>query len=379
VKVPFVDLKAQHQPIQGELDQAVQNVMDRCDFALGEDVVRFEEEFAAYCGTRYAVGVDSGLSALELSLCAYGIDPGDEVIVPAHTFIATAAAVTFSGAQPVLVEVDPITYNMDIEHVEAAITRHTRAIIPVHLYGLPADMETIMRIARKHDLIVIEDACQAHGALYKGKRVGSLGHAGAFSFYPTKNLGGCGDGGMVVTNDAKVAEQIRAMRNCGQREKYLHELTPFNHRLDTLQAAILRVKLRYLDGWNEARRQVASWYNQLLAKCGVVTPVEDKGSVHVYHLYVVRTYHRDALQTYLREQGIGTGIHYPIPIHLQPYYAEDNFDRGLFPATEEICDEILSLPMFPTITYEQVQYIAEHVNKFAVGVPEMEEVEKSGL
>jgi dTDP-4-amino-4,6-dideoxygalactose transaminase len=379
VKVPFVDLKAQHQPIRDELDQAIRNVMDRCDFALGEDVVRFEEEFAAYCGTRYAVGVDSGLSALELGLRAYGVGPGDEVIVPAHTFIATAAAVTFAGAQPVLVEVDPSTYNINVEHIEATITPRTRAIIPVHLYGLPTEMDTIMKIARAHDLIVIEDACQAHGALYKHKRAGSLGHAGAFSFYPAKNLGGFGDGGMLVTDDAQVAEQIRAMRNCGQREKYRHEFAPFNHRLDTIQAAILRVKLRYLDDWNEARRKAAAWYNQLLVNSGVVTPVEDKASVHVYHLYVVRTYHRDALQAYLRDQGIGTAIHYPIPIHLQPYYAEDNFDRGLFPTTEEICDEILSLPMFPTITREQVQYIAEHVNKFAVGVPEIEGVEKADL
>jgi dTDP-4-amino-4,6-dideoxygalactose transaminase len=378
VKVPFVDLKAQHQPIQGELDQAIQRVMERCDFALGEDVVRFEEEFAEYCGTRYAVGVDSGLSALELGLRAFGIGEGDEVIVPAHTFIATVAAVTFAGAQPVLVEVDPITYNVDVEHVEATITPHTRAIIPVHLYGLPAEMDAIMKIARAHDLIVIEDACQAHGAIYKGRRAGSLGHAGAFSFYPAKNLGAFGDGGMLVTNDAQVAEQIRAMRNCGQREKYRHELAPFNHRLDTLQAAILRVKLRYLDGWNEARRNAASWYSQLLVNSGVVTPVEDRVSTHVYHLYVVRTYHRDALQAYLRDQGIGTAIHYPIPIHLQPYYAEDNFDRGLFPTTEEICDEVLSLPLFPSITHEQVQYVAEHVNKFAVGVPEMEGAEKSG-
>jgi dTDP-4-amino-4,6-dideoxygalactose transaminase len=378
VKVPFVDLKAQNQPIQAKLDQAIRHVVESCDFILGDEVARFEEEYATYCGTRYAVGLDSGLSAMDLSLRAFRIGEGDEVIIPAHTFIATAAAVTFVGAQPVLVEVDPSTYNIDIEHIEAAITPRTRAIMPVHLYGLPAEMDAIMKIAKAHDLIVIEDACQAHGALYKGKRVGSLGHAGAFSFYPEKNLGGFGDGGMIVTDDVHVAEQIRAMRNYGQVEKYCHELTPFNHRLDTLQAAILRVKLHHLDRWNEARRQAAAWYKQLLVNSGVVTPVEDEISTHVYHLYVVRTYHRDALQSYLREQGIGTAIHYPIPIHLQPYYAEDNFDRGLFPTTEEICDEVLSLPMFPTITLEQVQYVAEHVNKFAIGVPEMEGAEGSG-
>jgi dTDP-4-amino-4,6-dideoxygalactose transaminase len=364
MNVPFVDLRAQHRAIRDELNQAIQRVMERADFALGEDVARFEEEFAVFCGTRYAVGVDSGLSALELSLRALGIGPGDEAIVPAHTFIATAAAVTFAGARPVLVDVDSTTYNIDVTQVEAAITPRTRAIIPVHLYGLPADMDPVMDLADRHGLAVIEDACQAHGATYKGRRVGSLGHAAAFSFYPTKNLGGCGDGGIVVTGNAQVVEQVQAMRNCGQRVKYRHELPPFNHRLDTLQAAILRVKLRYLESWIEARRRNAALYTGLLTRNGVGTPVEPPDSVHVYHLYVVRTPQRDALQAHLRERGIGTGIHYPIPIHLQPFYAENGFRRGQFPVTEELCDEILSLPMFPEMTDEQVRHVVARVAQF---------------
>jgi len=378
VKVPFVDLRAQHAPIQDELDDAIAQVMARCDFALGVDVLGFEEEFASYCGARYAIGLDSGLSALELSLRAFGVGPGDEVLVPAHTFIATAAAVSFAGAKLVLVEVDPTTYNLDVEQIEAAITPRTRAIIPVHLYGLPAEMDAIMDVASAHDLIVIEDACQAHGARYRGKRAGTLGHAAAFSFYPTKNLGGCGDGGMLVTDDAQVADKVRAMRNCGQMKKYYHELAPFNHRMDTLQAAILRVKLRHLDRWNEARRKAATWYSQQFTNGGMIPPAENAHSLHVYHLYVVRTKHRDQLQAYLREQGIGTAIHYPVPIHLQPYYLEQDPDWGAFPVTERICDEIISLPIFPTITEEQVQYVAEQVNKFTAGVPVMEDGENAG-
>ena len=366
MNVPFVDLRAQHRAIRDELNQAIQRVMARCDFALGEDVARFEEEFAAFCGTRYAIGVDSGLSALELSLRAFDIGPGYEVIVPAHTFIATAAAVTFAGARPILVDVDPTTYNIDTSQIEAVITPHTRGIIPVHLYGLPADMDAILDLARKHNLVVIEDACQAHGATYNGKRAGSLGHAAAFSFYPTKNLGGCGDGGIVVTDDEEVTGRIRAMRNCGQREKYCHELAPFNHRLDTLQAAILRVKLRYLEDWIDARRQKAALYTEILAESGVVTPVAPPDSVHVYHLYVVRASRREELRAYLWERGIGTGVHYPIPIHLQPFYSDGGFCRGQFPVTEELCDEVISLPMFPEITTEQVEYVVANVAEFLV-------------
>jgi dTDP-4-amino-4,6-dideoxygalactose transaminase len=364
MEVPFVDLRSEHRILRDELNEAIQQVMDRSDFALGKDVSLFEEEFARFCGTEYAVGVDSGLAALELGLRAYGIGPGDEVIVPAHTFVATAAAATFAGARPVFVDVEKSTYNMDIGQIEAAINTRTRAIIPVHLYGLPAEMEPILDLAEKHGLVVIEDACQAHGARYQGRRAGSMGHAAAFSFYPTKNLGGCGDAGMLVTDDASVVEQVRAMRNCGQREKYYHELPPFNHRMDTLQAAILRVKLRYLDGWIEARRRNAALYDELLAGSGVVTPVETPHATHVYHLYVIRTPERDELQAHLREQGIGVAIHYPVPVHLQPYYAGNGFRRGQFPVTEQVCDQILSLPMFPGMTIEQVQHVAAEVTRF---------------
>ncbi len=362
MNVPFIDLQAQHRALRDELNQAIQQVMERGDFALGKDVALFEQEFAAFCGTRCAVGVSSGLAALELGLRAVGIGPGDEVIVPTHTFIATAAAVTFVGARPVLVDVDPTTYNIDVAQIEAAITPRTRAIIPVHLYGLPAEMDAILRLADKHNLAVIEDACQAHGAHYKGRRVGSLGHAAAFSFYPTKNLGGCGDAGMLVTNDPWIADQVRAMRNCGQKAKHIHELPPFNHRLDTLQAAILRVKLRCLEEWNAARRRNAALYTRLLTGSGVVTPVEASDSSHVYHLYVVRASQRDALQAQLRERGIGTAIHYPIPIHLQPFYAGNGFRRGQFPVTEGLCGEILSLPMFPELTAEQVTTVVNAIS-----------------
>lgn len=361
MNVPFIDLRTQHRALKQDIEKAIGQVMDRADFALGKDVTEFEEEFAAFCGTQYAVGVDSGLAALEMSLRAFGIGPGDEVIVPAHTFIATAAAVTFAGAQPVLVDVDPITYTMDVAQIEAAVTSSTKAILPVHLYGLPADMDPIMSLAERYNLVVIEDACQAHGAYYRGRRAGSLGHAAAFSFYPTKNLGGCGDAGMLTTDDAQVAERVRAMRNCGQKKKYYHELPPFNHRMDTLQAAVLRVKLRCLDKWIEARRRNAALYTELFAGSGVVTPVEVPHATHVYHLYVIRIQQRDALQAKLREQGIGSAIHYPVPIHLQPFYAGDGFRRGQFPRTEQVCEEILSLPMFPELTPEQIQFVAGKV------------------
>lgn len=369
MNVPFIDLPLQHRLLQDELDHAIQRVMDRADFALGEDVGRFEEEFAAMCGTRYAIGVDSGLSALELSLRAFGIGPGDEVIVPTHTFVATAAAVTFAGATPVFVDVDPETYNIDVAQVRAAITPATRAIIPVHLYGLPAEMDALKALAASHHLVLIEDACQAHGAEYRGQRTGSLGHAGAFSFYPTKNLGGCGDGGMVTTDDPQVADRVRAMRNCGQRVKNQHELAPFNHRLDTLQAALLRVKLSRLERWNANRRARAAEYRRLLADSGLTLPAEAVDSSHVYHLYVVRTPHRDALQSHLRAQGVGTAIHYPTPIHLQPFFADLGYRRGQFPQAEKLCDEILSLPMFPELTPDQVAYVAAQTLEFVPALP----------
>ena len=366
MNIPWVDLTIQHRNIRAEINSAIQGVLDRGDFILGQDVTKLEEEFAAYCGTKYAVGVDSGLSALELSLRAFGVGPGDEVIVPTHTFTATAAAISFTGAKPVFVDADPETWNIDVEKIENAITPRTKAILPVHLYGLPADMHMILGIAEKYKLVVVEDACQAHGANYKGHRVGSLGNAAGFSFYPTKNLGACGDAGMVTTNDAKAAETIRALRNCGQKTKNVHELAPFNHRLDNLQAAILRVKLHYLDQWIEARRNVAALYNKLLAGSNVQLPVEPPGYHHVYHLYVIRSKNRDALQAYLKERGVGTAIHYPNPVHLQPYFSNGMDRHGQFPIAEKICNEILSLPMFPELTQEQVETVASEVTEMMV-------------
>ncbi|HMM28134.1 MAG TPA: DegT/DnrJ/EryC1/StrS family aminotransferase [Aggregatilineaceae bacterium] len=364
MKVPFVDLRAQHQALRDQLQDAFLAVLDRADFALGEDVACFEAEFAALCGTNHAVGVASGLAALELALRAYGIGPGDEVIVPAHTFVATAAAVTFAGAQPVLVDIDPSTFNLDAAQIESALSPRTRAIIPVHLYGLPAPMDPIMALAERHHLIVIEDACQAHGAAYRERRTGALGHAAAFSFYPTKNLGGCGDGGMVVTDDLVIAERIRALRNCGQRVKNEHELFPFNARLDTLQAALLRVKLRSLERWNSARRDAAHLYDKCLQGAGLLLPQESPDSTHVYHLYVVRTPERDALRAYLQQQGIGTAIHYPRLIHQQPFYVERGIVHGRLDNAEQVCREIVSLPMYPEISAEQVRYVAAQIREF---------------
>ena len=367
MNIPLIDLTTQHKTLRNELNQAIQGVLDRGDFILGQDVVKLEEEFAAYCGTKFAVGVDNGVSALELSLRALGVGTGDEVIVPTHTFTASAAAITFSGAKPVFVDADPVTWNIDVTKIEAAITPRTKAIVPVHLYGLPADMENVLKIARKHNLVVVEDAAQAHGAKFKGQRTGSMGNAAGFSFYPTKNLGACGDAGMVTTNDERVAETVRALRNCGQRQKNVHELEPFNHRLDSMQAAILRVKLHYLDQWLDARRKLAALYNQLLANSDVVAPVEPPDYEHVYHLYVIRSQKRDALQAHLKERGIGTALHYPAPVHLQPFYAGAGYSKGQFPEAEKLSQEILSLPMFPELSREQVEIVASEI--IGMGVP----------
>lgn len=364
--IPLIDLSLQHKQLRNEIASAVLGVVDRGDFILGQDVSKFEEEFAAYCGVKYAVGVDNGLSALELSLRAFGIGPGHEVILPAHTFTATAAAITFTGATPVFVDVNPETWTIDVHKIEEAITSRTKAILPVHLYGLPADMNFVLGIAEKYNLIVVEDACQAHGAMYKGQRIGGIGNAAGFSFYPTKNLGACGDAGIVTTNDANVAEKIRALRNCGQRVKNVHEEHPFNHRLDNLQAAILRIKLKYLDEWIASRRRLAEVYNTLLADSSVGRPVELPGYQHVYHLYVIRTQNRDAMQAALKEHGIGTAVHYPTPVHLQPYYLKDGKPQYSCPVTEKLVGEILSLPMYPELTEEQVSAVASEIKSLEV-------------
>lgn len=364
-QVPFVDLKAQYLPIASEIDSAISEVINDTAFILGKDVRHFEDNFAQYCQVKYAVGVDSGTSALEMTLRAFGIGEGDEVITAANTFIATALAISFTGARPVLVDIDLQTFNIDSNLLEDAITEKTKAIIPVHLYGQPADMDPILEIARQHNLVVIEDACQAHGARYKDKRVGGLGDAAAFSFYPAKNLGAFGDGGMVVTNDEQIADFIKMFRDVGQREKYHHEIMGYNHRLDNLQAAILAVKLNYLDEWNDSRRLHAETYNHLLAGSGAVTPLVAAYSEPVWHLYVVRVSERDALRKYLwDEKRIGTGIHYPIPIHLQPAYRDLGYEQGDFPVTEQIADQILSLPMFPELDEDQIANVTEAIKNF---------------
>jgi dTDP-4-amino-4,6-dideoxygalactose transaminase len=363
-QIPFVDLAAQYESIAGEIEQAMSGVLKRTDFILGGDVEQFEREFAEYSETSFAVGIDSGTSAIEMALRAYGIGPGDEVITVANSFIATALAISYTGARPVLMDVDARTYNMDPALLERAITPWTRAVVPVHLYGQPADMDPILAIAEERGLVVVEDACQAHGARYRGKRAGSLGHAAAFSFYPGKNLGAYGDGGLVTTNDEEVADSLRMLRNYGQRQKYHHLLQGFNRRLDTLQAAVLRVKLPHLDGWNEARRRHAARYNELLEGAGVGPPFDADYAESVYHLYVIRVEDRDGLLAHLKERGVSAGIHYPVPIHLQPAYQELGYPSGSFPVSEQSAHEILSLPMYAELTDSQVEHVARSVREF---------------
>jgi len=372
LQIPFVDLGAQYADIRHEVSQAMEKVLAKSDFILGHDVELFEEEFAAYCEAKYAVGVDSGTSALELILRAYEIGPGDEVITVANTFIATVLAIAMVGATPVLVDINRDTYNIDISRVEAAITERTKAILPVHLYGQPAEIDPLLAIARKHNLLVIEDACQAHGARYGTQRVGSLGNAAAFSFYPAKNLGAYGDAGMIVTNDTKVTHAARMLRNYGQSTKYHHEMAGYNRRLDTLHAAVLRVKLHYLDSWNAARRQHAATYNELMVNAGLVLPREASACESVWHLFVVRSQQRDELQAYLGRHGIATGVHYPVPVHLQPAFANLGYKPGAFPITEQYAKQILSLPMYPELSIGMIEHITNANRSFhSERAPEM--------
>lgn len=369
MNIPFVDLKSQYHAIADDVHQAIAGVLENTDFILGRAVDQFEEEFAAYCETTYAIGVDSGYSALELIVRAYDIGPGDEVITAANTFIATVLAISNTGATPVLVDADPATYNIDPTKIEAAITSRTKAIMPVHLYGQPVEMDPILEIARKFDLKVIEDAAQGHGGRYKGRAVGSLGDAAGFSFYPGKNLGAYGDGGAVTTNDPVLADKIRLLRNLGQRTKYNHEIKGFNRRLDTMQAAILRVKLPHLDQWNTERRRVAAAYTNGLQGLPIVTPACPSYIEPVYHLYIVQVEDRDALQKQLNDAGIATGLHYPKPIHLQPAYQELGYQPGAFPVAENLAGQILSLPIFAELTNEAVTYITEQIRAFWKTVP----------
>lgn len=363
--IPFVDLKAQYAAIAVEVNEALHNVILNADFILGKDVELFEAEFARFCEADHAIGVDSGTSALELALRAYGIGAGDEVITVSHTFIAPVAAISYTGARPVLIDVDRDTYNIDPSQIEKAITPRTRAIIPVHLYGQAADLDAVIEIARKHSLIVIEDACQAHGARYRDKPVGALGDAACFSFYPGKNLGAYGDAGMVVTNNRDTAEQIKLLRNYGQPEKYQHTIMGYNRRLDSIQAAVLRVKLRHLDEWNAARQRAAARYNELLNDVhSIRTPYVAEESSHVYHLYVIQHPHRDRLLSFLREQGVYGGLHYPTPAHLQPCYENLGMSPGSLPVTEELASRVISLPMYAEITDEQIEYVCKCIKEF---------------
>ncbi len=359
--IPFLDLKAQYLSIKDEVDAAIQGVLDSCQFTLGSEVAAFEAEFAAYCQAAQGIGVNTGTSALHLALLAAGVGRGDEVITVPFTFVATVSAIDYTGARPVFVDIDPRTYTMDVNALEAAITPRTKAIIPVHLYGQTVDMDPLLAIAKRHGLIVIEDACQAHGAEYKGRRAGSMGDMGCFSFYPGKNLGAYGEGGMVVTSNPEFARMIRMLRDWGAEKKYHHVLKGYNFRMEGIQGAVLRVKLKRLEAWTEARRAAAANYDRLFEGSGIAGPTAMSNARHVYHIYAIRTPHRLAWQEALLAQGIQTGIHYPTPVHLLPAFADLGYRTGAFPQSEKAAKEVLSLPMFPEITTRQCKTVVDAV------------------
>jgi dTDP-4-amino-4,6-dideoxygalactose transaminase len=366
LRIPFLDLKAPYAELREELDAAYRRVMESGWYIMGPECEAFEAEFAAYCGARHCVGVGNGLEALHLILRAMGVGPGDEVIVPSNTYIATWLAVSYAGATPVPVEPDERTHNLDPARVEEAVTPRTKAIMPVHLYGQPADMDAINEIAARRNLRVVEDAAQAHGALYKGRRAGSLSDAAGFSFYPGKNLGALGDAGAVVTDDAELADRVRVLRNYGSRVKYEHEARGYNSRLDELQAALMRAKLPVLDEWNGRRRRVAeSYLQQLEGVAGLTLPHVPEWADPVWHLFVVRTPERARLQAYLAEAGVGTLIHYPKPPHLQTAYADAGHRAGDFPLAERLSEEVLSLPMGPHLSDDSVEYVVSKLSAFA--------------
>lgn len=359
MNIPLLDLKAQYLTIKAEIDQAVLGVLDSGQYVLGPEMKTLEREVAAYCNTREAVAVANGTDALLLTLKAMGIGAGDEVITTPFTFFASAETIAMAGAKPVFVDIDPLTLNMDLKQLPDKITPRTKAIIAVHIFGQMLDIERVMEIAKQYDLKVIEDAAQAFGAAYKGQRSGSLGHAGTFSFFPTKNLGAYGDGGMIVTNDTALADKVRILRFHGCKTKYYHDEIGFNSRLDEIQAAILRVKLRYLDQWNEARRQKAGVYDRLLAGTGVTVPGCDLDAEHIYHLYVLRTSKRAAVMERLKQAGIASAIYYPVPLHLQRAFAALGYEEGDFPAAEQACREALAIPCYPELTLEQQHQIVQ--------------------
>src|SRR4051794_6241584 len=352
--IPFLDLKAQYRQIKPEIDAAVARAIDSTQFVLGPEVAELEERFASYCNVRHCLAVNSGTSALHLALLAVGVGPGDEVITVSMTFVATTAAILYSGAKPVFVDVDPVTWTMDPSLIEAAITPRTRAIMPVHLHGLMADMDPIMDIALRHNLVVIEDAAQAHGAEYKSRRAGSIGNLGCFSFYPGKNLGAYGEGGAVVTNEPELARRISLLRDWGQESKYNHVVHGYNYRMDGIQGAVLNVKMNYIETWTEARRSIASHYDSLLGKLGGRRPWPPGHARHVYHVYAVRLGQRDEAQKALHAAAIGVGAHYPVPVHLQTAYASLGYTAGDLPVTELLADQFLSLPMYAELVPAQV-------------------------
>lgn len=350
--IPFVDLKTQYQRIKPEIHAAIEQALEQAHFVLGPEVEAFERQFAQYTHTKHAIAVNSGTSALHLALLAIGVEAGDEVITTPFTFVATASAIDYTGAKPVFVDIEPLTYTIDPNLIEAAITPRTKAIIPVHIFGQPANMDEIMQIAQRHNLRVIEDAAQAHGAEYRGQRIGGIGDVGCFSFYPGKNLGAYGEGGAVTTNDPEIARRIRMLRDWGAEQKYLHVLKGYNYRMDGVQGAVLGVKMNYIEGWTEQRRQHAARYNALLGDSFVV-PQEASDRRHVYHVYAIRHPQRDQLQRFLAERDIQTGIHYPIPVHLQSCFSGLGYKAGDFPLAEQVANEVLSLPLFPEMTVEQ--------------------------
>jgi len=359
IRVPYLDLKAQYRSIKSEIDEAVARVLDSCQFVLGPEVAEFEKDFASYCGTSECIALNSGTSALHLALLAAGVGPGDEVITVPFTFVASVATILYAGAKPVLVDIEPRTFNMNPDALQAAISPRTKAIVPVHLYGHPADMDPILEVARKHNLVVIEDAAQAHGATYKGRSAGSVGDIACFSFYPTKNLGAYGEGGAVTTSNPEYARTIRMLRDWGQDRKYHHLLHGYNYRMEGFQGAILRVKLRHLERWIERRRAIVKTYNEQLAGLDVVRPAEMPWARHVYHLYTLRSDNRDALQADLLNEGIQTGVHYSTPAHLLPAYAHLGYGPNSFPESKKAAREVLSLPLYPELTESQVQTVLD--------------------
>jgi len=359
MEVPYFDLKAQYDGLRVEILAALDHVCRTASFVLGEEVARFEEEFAAYCGVKHCVAVNSGTSALHLALLAAGVQPGDEVITTPNTFIAIAETISYIGARPVFVDIDPATANLDPERLEGAITARTRAIVPVHLYGRPAPLDPILALAAHHGIAVVEDACQAHGARWRGRRVGGFGQAATFSFYPTKNLGAYGEGGALTTNSDRVAELARALRHHGETRRYFHDHVGYNYRMEGFQGAVLRVKLRRLDGWIARRQEVARVYRARLAGARVEIPQDHPVGESVYHLFVVWVDARDRVREALAARGVGTAVHYPLPIHLQPAYGHLGHAPGSFPHAERACERVLSMPLFPEMTMEQAEHAAQ--------------------